>query len=93
MGECCLCCYFEGLISIIRLRVSRAHPTYVFETVEVLVPLAADITLERLLLLHAQCPRVWSASLGVDDGKGAVAIFMQLLGGMSMRLVVSNFNR
>jgi hypothetical protein len=50
--------------------------TYVFETVEVLVPLAADITLERLLLLHAECTWVRGRCLWVDDGEGTITVLV-----------------
>ena len=65
-----------------------AGSTYVFETVQVLVPLSAHFALERLLLLHAQRPRIGSAGLGVDNRKGAIAVFMQLLSGMAVGFVV-----
>lgn len=41
--------------------------THVFQTVKVLVPLPADITLERLLLLHTHRTWIGSTSLRVDD--------------------------
>jgi hypothetical protein len=48
----------------------------VFETVQVLVSLAADVALVRLLLLHAKSSRIRSGSLGVDDGECSVAVLM-----------------
>lgn len=63
--------------------------TYIFESVQVLVPLTADLALVRLLLLHAECARVWRRCLRVDDGEGAVAVLMQLLRLVTVRLVVS----
>lgn len=63
--------------------------TYIFESVQVLVPLTADLALVRLLLLHAECARVWRRCLRVDDGEGAVAVLVQLLRLVTVRLVVS----
>jgi hypothetical protein len=62
--------------------------TYVFEAVQVLVPLSAHLTLEGLLLLHAQSTRIRGAGLGIDDGEGTVAVLMQLLRRVAVGLVV-----
>lgn len=51
----------------------------VFEAVQVLVPLRASLALERLFLLHAEHARVRRQSGGVDDGEGAIGVFVQLL--------------
>ncbi len=48
----------------------------VFETVQVLVSLAADVALVRLLLLHAKGSRIRSGGLGVDDRECSVAVLM-----------------
>jgi len=48
----------------------------VFEPVQVLVALLADIALVRLLLLHAQGPWIRRLGVGVNDGEGSVSIFM-----------------
>lgn len=62
--------------------------TYVFETVQVLVALAANIALEGLLLLHTQSTGVRRARFWIDNREGTVAVLMQLLGRVSMGLVV-----
>ena len=67
--------------------------TYIFESVQVLVPLVAVLALMGLFLLHAQGARVWSRSLRVDNREGAVAILMQLLSGVAVRLVVPKRGR
>lgn len=67
----------------------KEQVTYVFQTVQVLVPFAASLAAERLLLLHAQGAGIGSASLGVDDGEGPIAVLMQLLRLMAMSFVVS----
>lgn len=53
-----------------------AGSSYVFEPVEILVALAADVALEGLLLLHSESPRVGGRGLGVNDGESAVAVLM-----------------
>lgn len=63
--------------------------TYVFQPVQILVTFPASLAVERLFLLHAQRSGVGSASFGVDDGKGSVAVFVQLLRLVTMCLVVS----
>jgi hypothetical protein len=70
-----------------RNRVAR-RDTHIFETVQVLIPLAAHLAAKGLLFFHAQGSRVRGARLGVDDGESAIPVLMQLLVGMSMRLVV-----
>ena len=51
----------------------------VFEAVEVLVALAADVAAVGLFLFHAQGAGVGGRGFGVDDGEGAVGVFVQLL--------------
>ena len=62
--------------------------TYVFQTVEVLIPLVAVLALMRLLLLHSSLTRVRSRRLGVNDRESAVPILMQLLVLVAVLLVV-----
>jgi hypothetical protein len=52
----------------------------ILETIQVLVPLAADIALVGLLFLHTQCSRVCLESIGIDNGKSAVGVFVEFLG-------------
>ena len=63
--------------------------THIFETVQVLVALSARLALERLLLFHAHGSWVRSTCLWIYNGEGAVLILMQPLGGVPVRLVVS----
>ena len=51
----------------------------IFETVEILVALAAHFAAVRLLFLHSQSAGIRRRGLGVDDRKGAVGIVVQLL--------------
>ena len=51
----------------------------VFEAVEVLVALAADVAAVGFFLFHAEGARVRGGGFGVDDGEGAVGVFVQLL--------------
>jgi hypothetical protein len=51
----------------------------VFEAVQVLVPLAADLAAIRFLLLHAEGTRVRSRCFWVNDGECTISIIMQLL--------------
>ena len=67
---------------------SRGYSTYIFEAVQVLITLAADITLIRLLLLHPERAWIGRRSLRVNNGESAVAVLMKLLGLMAMSLVV-----
>jgi hypothetical protein len=50
--------------------------THVFEAVEILIPLTADIALKRLLLLHAHSAGVRSRRLRVDYRKGPITVFV-----------------
>jgi hypothetical protein len=68
---------------------SRTVHTYVFQAVEVLVPLAACFAVERLLLFHTEGTWIRSTSLWVNDRKGSVAVLVQLLGLVTVSLVVS----
>lgn len=63
--------------------------TYVFETVEVLVSLAACFAIEWLLLLHAESPRIWRTGFGINDGECAVAVLVQLLRLVTVGFVIS----
>ena len=56
----------------------------VFEAVEVLVPFAADFAAVGLFLFHTEGTRIRSGCFGVDDGEGAVGVFVQLLVVMAM---------
>ena len=67
---------------------SLSHSTYIFEAVQVLITLAADITLIWLLLLHPERAWIWRRSLRVNNGESTVAVLMKLLGLMAMSLVV-----
>ncbi len=62
--------------------------TYIFQTIQVLVSLVTVFTLVWLLLLHSSFTGIRRRCLGIDDGKGAVSIFMQLLVLMTVLLVV-----
>ena len=62
--------------------------TYVFESVQVLVPLVAEVALEGLLLLHAQAAGIRRQRLGIDDGEGAVVVLVQRLRVVAVGLVV-----
>jgi hypothetical protein len=70
--------------------IRREGETYIFQTVQVLIALSADIALVWLLLLHTKSSRVWGRSLGVNDRKRAIPVLVELLGLMSVCLVVSN---
>jgi hypothetical protein len=87
IGECCLCWRGQSQNTSEKTQGCRRE-TYVFETIEVLIPLAANFALERLLLLHTQRAGIRSTSLWVDDGEGTITILMQLLGWVTMGLVV-----
>ena len=50
--------------------------TYIFESVQVLVSLTADLALVWLLLLHAERAWVWRRCLRIDDRKGTVTVLM-----------------
>lgn len=52
----------------------------VFEAVEVLVALAADIAAVGFVLFHAEGSWVRVKSLGIDDGESAVVVCGELLG-------------
>lgn len=60
----------------------------VFQTVQVLVPLATYFAFVRLLLLHAERTGIWSRGLGIHNGECAVAVFVKLLGLVTVSLVV-----
>ena len=62
--------------------------TYVFQTVEVLIPLVAVLALMRLLLFHSSLPRIRRGRLGVNDREGAVSVLVQLLILVAVLLVV-----
>lgn len=66
----------------------QTKETYVFETVKVLVALAARVAVEGLLLLHALGAGVGGARLGVDNGECSVAVFVELLRLMTVGFVV-----
>lgn len=66
---------------------------YIFKTVQILVTLATSFAVEGLLLLHTECAGVGSACLGIDNGKCAVTILVQLLCLVAMRLVISGKRR
>jgi hypothetical protein len=51
----------------------------VLETVEILIPLLADVALVRLLLLHSLGPRIWGLRIGVNDRECPVSVFMKSL--------------
>jgi hypothetical protein len=63
--------------------------TYIFEAVEVLVSLIADLTRVGLLFLHAKSTRVWYTRVWVDNGESAVLVLVQLLVRVSMSFVIS----
>lgn len=86
-GECCLC-YFR-VLAFEPLRTWAPNNTYVFEAIKILVPLVAILALVRLFLLHAHLAREWLRCLRVDNGERAVSILVQLLGLMTVLLVVS----
>lgn len=62
--------------------------TYVFQPVQVLVPLATDVAFVRLLLFHAKSSRIRCRGLGVNNRECAITIFMELLSLVAMGLVV-----
>jgi len=62
--------------------------TYVFQAVQVLVPLAADVTFIWLLLLHPEGTRIWGGCLRIDNGERPISILVQLLRLMTVRLVI-----
>jgi hypothetical protein len=51
----------------------------VFQAVEVLVAFSADIAAVGLLFFHAYCAWVGDRGNGVDDGEGAVFVFLEFL--------------
>jgi hypothetical protein len=65
-----------------------AGGAYIFETVEILVSLSTCLTVERLLLLHAQGSWVRSTGLGVHNGEGSIAVLVQLLCLVTVCLVI-----
>ena len=76
----------EGMVFVLHIRqcvwitMSPAPlVTYVFETIEVLVPLLAHLTGVRLLLLHTHRSGIRHASVRVDDREGAVLVLVKLL--------------
>lgn len=83
--ECVLCCTACQSSCILK---KWAVGAYIFETVEILVPLSACLTVEWLLLLHAQGSRVRSTSLGVHNGEGSIAVLVQLLCLVTVCLVI-----
>lgn len=68
--------------------ITRKNP-YVFQAVQILVTLATNVALIWLLLLHAECAGIGRRCLGIHNGESPIAILMELLSLMSMRLVVS----
>lgn len=53
--------------------------TVVFETVEVLVALAAHLTAIGFLFLHADGSRIWDRGCRINNGIGAVWVLLELL--------------
>jgi hypothetical protein len=51
----------------------------VFQSVQILVALLANIAFVWLLLFHAHGTRVWSLGIGVDNRKCAVSILVESL--------------
>lgn len=51
----------------------------VFQAVEILVALSADVAPVWLLFFHAHCAWVRDRGNGIDDGEGAVFVFLELL--------------
>ena len=51
----------------------------VFQAVQVLVSLPADLTLVRLLLLHTHRAGIWGRSLRVDNRKCAIRVIVKSL--------------
>ena len=63
--------------------------TYIFEAVQIFIPLSADFTFVGLLLLHAKSTRIWCVRVRIDNGEGPIGIIVELLCLMSMSFVVS----
>lgn len=56
----------------------------VFETIQILIALPADITFVWLLFLHALGTWVGRRCVGIDDRKGSVRVVVQLLSVVAM---------
>jgi hypothetical protein len=76
-------------------RASTANQglTHVFKTIQVLISFAAGFAAKGLLLLHAQGAWIRSTRLRVNDGKGTIAVLVQLLGLMAVRFVISRLEQ
>lgn len=67
----------SGYVAELQIGVARRGVlAVVFEAVEILVALAADFASVWFLLLHAHCAGVGDGGDGVDDGEGAVGVFL-----------------
>lgn len=61
----------------------------VFETVQVLVALATHFATIWLFLFHPDRTGIWDRCGGIDDRKGAVWIFFELLILVAMLTIIS----
>ncbi len=79
------------VVSIPRIsyRRGRERKTYIFETVEILVSLAASLAVKWLLLLHAESSGIWCTGFRIHNGECAVSVFVQLLRQMAVRFMIS----
>lgn len=71
---------------------SRSRRAYVFEAIQILISLPASLAVKGLLLLHTKSAGVRGTGLGVDNGEGTVAVFVQLLRLVAVGLVVSELD-
>lgn len=56
----------------------------VFEPVEILVAFAARVAAVGLVLLHANCARIWFVGFGIDDAEGSVGVCVERLAVVAM---------
>lgn len=73
-GRECVLCYTIGVSQAVSEFSVRG--TYIFETVEILIPLAASLAVEWLFFLHSKGSGVGRARFGVNDGKRAIPVFV-----------------
>ena len=87
MEDCASCAlrYVVSSYSTIDRSIATA---YVFETIQVLVPLPTGLAVEGLFLLHAKCTGIRRTRFGVHDRESAVSVLVQLLGLVTMCLMV-----
>jgi hypothetical protein len=84
-GECCLC--YSDVSRSAERKIREA--AYIFESVKILVALATNLAFVRLLLFHTQSTRVRGRCFWIYNREGTISILMQLLGLVTVCLVIS----